>query len=300
MFAVLGPVEFDMIPGLEEMEQQFGMEYAEHALFGRKPRLQFVGEKLDEVRLTMLFHFSFCDPEAELEELKDAMTAREVLPLVFGAGDYAGRFVLTSLTVTAKHNAPDGTPLIIGVQASLREFTGDPAQSPPPAVIQAGGAMPASGRLIASMPTAAMSPLASLGKAVTAAKCALVLAANAAVAVRSIRAIASHDPVAALARLPAAMRLAGAAWPALGSASYLTGRQTFSGISADTAIVSSNTGLMRSDMRMLSVGLSGVTSANLLSSLAAADAIVNRSDSLRQSTTLPLARMAARSAIRMT
>jgi hypothetical protein len=78
MYAVLGEIEFDLITYFDGLETQFGSDYAEHALIGRKPRLQFVGEKLDEVRIDLVFHVSYCDPEAELVRLK---TARPTMTL---------------------------------------------------------------------------------------------------------------------------------------------------------------------------------------------------------------------------
>ena len=62
MYAVLGDVEFELITYFDGMEAQFGMDYAEHALIGGTPRLQLVGEKLDEFRVELTFHASYCDP----------------------------------------------------------------------------------------------------------------------------------------------------------------------------------------------------------------------------------------------
>ena len=73
MYAVLGDVEFELITYFDGMEAQFGMDYAEHALIGGKPRLQLVGEKLDEFRVELTFHASYCDPEVELVKLRQAI-----------------------------------------------------------------------------------------------------------------------------------------------------------------------------------------------------------------------------------
>ena len=47
MYAVLGNIQFELITYFEGMDAQFAADYAEHALIGRKPRLQAVGAKLD-------------------------------------------------------------------------------------------------------------------------------------------------------------------------------------------------------------------------------------------------------------
>ena len=72
MFALLGDVQFDLITYFDGFESQFGADYAEHPLIEGKPRLQFVGDKLDEIRIQLAFHLHYCDPEAELAKLKDA------------------------------------------------------------------------------------------------------------------------------------------------------------------------------------------------------------------------------------
>lgn len=48
MFALLGDVQFDLITYFDGFESQFGADFAEHALIEGKPRLQFIGDKLDE------------------------------------------------------------------------------------------------------------------------------------------------------------------------------------------------------------------------------------------------------------
>ena len=127
MFAILGEVEFDLITYFDGLETRFGAEYAEHALITRKPRLQFVGDKLDEVKIDLVFHASYCDPEAELVRLRNALASHEALSLVLGNGDYKGRFVITDLTATGRHTDTAGTLLAVEASVDLREFTGDPA-----------------------------------------------------------------------------------------------------------------------------------------------------------------------------
>ncbi|NPI41848.1 hypothetical protein HC451_25040, partial [Escherichia coli] len=56
MFAVLGDIEFELITYWDGFEATFGVDYAEHARIGGKPGLQFVGDRLDEIQITLVFH----------------------------------------------------------------------------------------------------------------------------------------------------------------------------------------------------------------------------------------------------
>ena len=122
MYAVLGQTEFQLITYFDGLEVQFGVEFAEHALVGRKPRLQFVGEKLDEVRWELVFHTMYCDPEAELLKLRQAMMSREARQFVLGNGTYKGWMVITSVTATSRQTDKAGTLIALDATVVLREY----------------------------------------------------------------------------------------------------------------------------------------------------------------------------------
>ena len=65
MFAVLGDIEFELITYWDGFEATFGVDYAEHARIGGKPGLQFVGDRLDEIQITLVFHQHYCVPPAK-------------------------------------------------------------------------------------------------------------------------------------------------------------------------------------------------------------------------------------------
>jgi len=62
MFAVLGDIEFELITYWDGFEATFGVDYAEHARIEGKPGLQFVGDKLDEIQISLVFHQHYCVP----------------------------------------------------------------------------------------------------------------------------------------------------------------------------------------------------------------------------------------------
>lgn len=121
MFAVLGDIEFELITYWDGFEATFGVDYAEHARIGGKPGLQFVGDRLDEIQITLVFHQHYCVPDVELARLRTAMKAHQALALVFGNGDYRGWFVITDVTATSEQTDSTGNVLAVSATVSLRE-----------------------------------------------------------------------------------------------------------------------------------------------------------------------------------
>lgn len=135
MYALLGDIQFDLITYFDGMQVTFGADYAEHALIEGKPRLQFIGEKLDEFRIDLCFHVYYCDPEKELVKLQAAKKSHMAMAFVLGNGDYKGWFVLTEVQATSRETDKAGTLLSLDAGITLREYVGDKLNPlPPPAV----------------------------------------------------------------------------------------------------------------------------------------------------------------------
>ncbi|QQJ05214.1 hypothetical protein HFQ69_23510 [Salmonella enterica subsp. enterica serovar Agona] len=135
MFAVLGDIEFELITYWDGFEATFGVDYAEHARIEGKPGLQFVGDRLDEIQISLVFHQHYCVPDVELARVRTAMKAHQALALVFGNGDYRGWFVITDVTATSEQTDSTGNVLAVSATVSLREYTGDPKNPlQPPAI----------------------------------------------------------------------------------------------------------------------------------------------------------------------
>lgn len=140
-FALLGEVQFELITYFDGLEGKFGADYAEHARIEGKPRLQWIGDKLDEWSLNLKFHQAYCDPEAELAKLRDAMDTHIPLPFVLATGDYKGKFVVTDITATSEQTDTRGVLVAVGAALTLREFIDPPdAEVKPdaPAVVTNG------------------------------------------------------------------------------------------------------------------------------------------------------------------
>lgn len=122
MFAQLGNTRFEGLKTFSDYSKKGAAVFAEHALIDSKPLLQRTGLALDELTLTILLHVSFCNPKQELQALKTARDAGEVLPLLWGNGDVEGNFVITELEETIKDADKDGSVFCYEVSLSLKEF----------------------------------------------------------------------------------------------------------------------------------------------------------------------------------
>ncbi|MEJ2793962.1 phage tail protein [Iodobacter sp. LRB] len=297
MFAILGTVEFDLITYFDGLEISYGADYAEHALIGRKPRLQHVGDKLDEIKIDLVFHASYCKPEAELLRLRKAVTAHEALSFVLGNGDYKGRFVITDITATGRQTDKSGSMIALEAQLSLREYTGEDAKPRPLAIVSGSSPLPLQAQLnklavpgvVAAIP--AVSPLS---QAISMAKGALTTASQALTAVAAVRQLAKSDPVSALARLPGVSATVGGALPGLGAvAEQMGGLKNIAVVASDAAQTVQRVLRVRGEMSSITQNMASANAGNLLSVLTSANGAIQRVDSEIRGATLPLARMTA-------
>ena len=125
--ALLGDIPFNLVTYMEGMERRVAADYAELAIMGGKPRLQFVGDKLDEYTWHIVLHAGFCNPVAELAKLEGAVHAHMGMPLVFANGDFKGWFVPTELSQTYRAASQDGTPIWLEATLTLKEHVLPPA-----------------------------------------------------------------------------------------------------------------------------------------------------------------------------
>ncbi|MEX3614360.1 MAG: phage tail protein [Burkholderia gladioli] len=118
---------FDLITYFEGSETRIAAQFAEHALIEGKPRLQWTGDKLDEVTWTLVFHLGFCDPEKELQKLKKLIAEHQAAPLHYSNGEYKGTFVATDCSATSRQVMRDGTLIWLEASLTLKEFVEPPA-----------------------------------------------------------------------------------------------------------------------------------------------------------------------------
>ena len=119
--ALLGDIPFNLVTYMDGMERRISADYAELAVMGGKPRLQFVGDKLDEYTWQIVLHAGFCNPVAEVAKLEGAVRAHTGMPLVFANGDMKGWFVPVEVSQTYRATSADGTPIWLEATLTLKE-----------------------------------------------------------------------------------------------------------------------------------------------------------------------------------
>ncbi|MGS5088284.1 phage tail protein [Hydrogenophaga sp. A37] len=122
--AYLGDIPLS-ITDMTQFDVTIQADFAEHAKVGQKPRLQWVGDKLDEGQLVAQLHAQFCTPEVELAKLRAAQRKHEAMQLYFTNGHIVGLFVLTAVEQRSQQLMRDGTVIVAEVSLSLREYTED-------------------------------------------------------------------------------------------------------------------------------------------------------------------------------
>ena len=127
MYAQLGDIKFELITYFDGLDASKKIDYAEHATIEGKPKLQYIGENLEEINLKLSFHTDFCNPQEELKKLKDAASKYEPLAFIFGNGAYKGKYVIEEITDTVIHTFQDATYINIEAQVKLKEWIEDKA-----------------------------------------------------------------------------------------------------------------------------------------------------------------------------
>jgi phage protein U len=122
MFAQLGNTIFKGVFGWDDFSTQDATTYAQHDLIGAKPRLQAVGNDLEEINFTMTLRQEYVNVTGALLSLKASKDNYEVLPLLMGSGQYLGDYVITSFTKKITQTLSDGGIIEAVLDVSLKEF----------------------------------------------------------------------------------------------------------------------------------------------------------------------------------
>ena len=134
MFAILGDIPFEITGSPEELISARRYDYAEHRVIEDRPRLQWIGDALETVRLELMLHQSLANPAVNLVLLQQAASSHAAMPLVFGNGEFRGYFVIAEIQTLSRLLSGSGDPLAITVRVTLREWAPDfdPAGLPIP------------------------------------------------------------------------------------------------------------------------------------------------------------------------
>jgi len=122
MYCQLGNTFFENLKTFNDFSNSGSATYAEHAVIEGKPKLQFTGVSLEEIRLSIRLHVSFCNPLNELDNLTSCRNDAEILPLLWGNGVFDGYYVITDLQYTIEDQDPQGNVFSYIVSLTLKEY----------------------------------------------------------------------------------------------------------------------------------------------------------------------------------
>lgn len=122
MFAKLGDITFNLITYLDGLDDSVKFTFAEHQTIESKPKLQFIGDELEELNIRLNFHSMFCTPEYEIKRLKDTAKKHEGLPFILGNGKYVGRYVILEISSTTQQSDRFGNIISIESEIKLKEW----------------------------------------------------------------------------------------------------------------------------------------------------------------------------------
>jgi phage protein U len=125
LFAALGDIQFEVVGSPEACESASAYEFGEQRVIESKPRLQWVGDKLERLKFDLMWHSSFTDPAEQLALLRATAAQHLALPLVFGDGEFRGFFVIESIAVKSEQLSAGGAPIAIRVALALKEWVVD-------------------------------------------------------------------------------------------------------------------------------------------------------------------------------
>ena len=124
MWGKFGEVVFQLLKTPETLNRSSRAKFARISLFAEKEKLHFTGLEPETVELSIRFHYSFCNPVEEVEELKEYLQEGESHLLI--VGDYIkGKFVIEELREQSGRTGRNGNPLQILVDLTLKEDISD-------------------------------------------------------------------------------------------------------------------------------------------------------------------------------
>jgi phage protein U len=119
----LGDIALELPAWPTSMERRQGHNYAEHQPVNRPPLLQSTGRNLIEYTFEGRLHRQFGrTPAQDLALLRAVVAESKALPLVFGNGEYPGKFVVADMSERTESTGADGDPDAVTVTLSLREY----------------------------------------------------------------------------------------------------------------------------------------------------------------------------------
>lgn len=121
MWAQLGPMVFELMKTPNRVTTDLSWEYPEHKVIRGKALLQYLGESLEKINLDIRFHYSYCEPYDEEQEVLKVARRHTPLPFILGTGDYIGDYVIERASRTWTETHKTGQFIALDMSLSLKE-----------------------------------------------------------------------------------------------------------------------------------------------------------------------------------
>lgn len=122
LYGILGLVEFEVVTSPERFDARRRYSFARHEVVEGRPQLQWVGDDLETIELTLRFHIAFTNPMLQVLALHTLAETHIPWPLVFSNGVYRGRYVIEEISERWDKTADDGSVICSEVTVSLEEW----------------------------------------------------------------------------------------------------------------------------------------------------------------------------------
>jgi len=127
--ARLGDFTFSIdTAAFQELQRRSSYRWQKKDRIGRKPAQQFVGEDADAITLSGTIYPHYRGGLGQMAQMRAQAAAGEALPLVYAdehAGQYHGRWCITSIEETRRVFFDNGTPRRIDFSITIEEYGED-------------------------------------------------------------------------------------------------------------------------------------------------------------------------------
>lgn len=112
----------NMVLTFNDLTRENAVRWARHDVLGKKPILEYVGEDLSKVSLSIRFDTSLgIPPLVGLAHLKKMLENKKYKTLIIG-GEYLGKYVIESISETRKFHTGAGVCQVATATVNLIEF----------------------------------------------------------------------------------------------------------------------------------------------------------------------------------
>jgi phage protein U len=108
---------------IEKLEMTESVTYAEHAIHGKAPRMEFTGRNLRTGSFPIILSaFMGISPRKYVAKIRKLMYKHKAVNLILGQKAIGKKWVITDMKETSQYFDADGTILQIEVTVTIKEY----------------------------------------------------------------------------------------------------------------------------------------------------------------------------------